>query len=147
MPSWATGDEPTESNNRLYHMKYSNNGHPTPSSPRRGSRDSEPGRDGHGIGRDDPSKPTDLPLGGTTAADEATDYRLFALILLFSLLAFAWQVLMRDVRVGLPGNLGATRHEAGATTPTGGAARAPGESAPGRRLPAGSTAAPAPPTR
>jgi hypothetical protein len=111
-------------------MKRSANGQPAPLMLRQEPSDSGSRRDG--IGRDGPSEPAGLALGGGPPAHEATNYRGFALVLLFSLLAFAWLALIRNVRVGFPGNPNAPRREAGVTTPADGATQAPGRSARGR---------------
>src|SRR5262245_31758721 len=96
--------------------------------PLRDRPDSMSRRDGVGCGRDDVMTPATRTLTGSTPAREATNYLEVVFTLLFSLLAFGWLVLIRDVRVGLPGHLTAPRREAVGTvvtSPTGGATHAP----------------------
>src|SRR4051794_25273038 len=60
-------------------------------------------RAGYGSGRDGGMTPAARPLTGSARAREAGDYKEIMLVLLFSLLVFGWLMLIRNVRVGLPG--------------------------------------------
>lgn len=97
-------------------------------------------RDGVVRERDDDMTPAVRRLTGAARVREAVDSRAFLLILLAGLTAFGWLLLVRNVRVGIAGDLGTPRREAveiGRTTPADGAAHArasglrPGSETPG----------------
>jgi hypothetical protein len=78
---------------------------------------SMPHHDGFGSDRNNDPTRTAIPVKDSARASELADFRGVVLVLFFSLLAFGWLVLTRNVRVGLLGSLNAPRPEASATAP------------------------------
>ena len=78
--------------------------------------------------RDGGMTPAARPVMSSTRARKAGDYKETIFVLLAGLLVFGWLTLIRNVRVGLPGDLAGPRRVAvgaGATSPTGGEIQGP----------------------
>ncbi|MFO0891433.1 MAG: hypothetical protein U0790_20100 [Isosphaeraceae bacterium] len=78
-------------------------------------------RDIVGDGRAEFPPPRPLCPAGATSARDAADYRGVAFVVLFSLLALGWLLLIRNVRAGMPVAPLAPRREAAVNGPPGGA--------------------------
>jgi hypothetical protein len=106
-------------------MKRSGNVHAAAMMPRRHGRGSMPRREVVESGPG-PSLPTaPLMSADSIPARETADHRGVVLVLLFSLLAFGWLLLVRNVRAGLPGKLAAQSREAVVAEPGVGPVAAP----------------------
>jgi len=81
--------------------------------PRRSRHDSRPRLEVDASGRDrelslEPGRKPRSSAGG-----DVSDHRGVVIVVLFSLLAFGWLLLMRNVRAGLPGNVSAPKQVVG----------------------------------